>query len=270
MRIVAIVIGALLLVAAVPSALTGCGVVAGVGDGSRFTFPVANDKAPDEAAAVVVPEIDLTGVSIPSWIADTSITLEVIEMPTVPMFIGIASAGDVAAYVDDATVAEVDLVEDAGSSIQADRDGVMVTYTLTNGTRTSLPPPADEDFWIRESADGRITVSLADLDGRRTALVLMREDGRPGIVVDVDGTLRAPLLRTVGLVLFIGGLIGSAVGIALILIGVLRKGDSEPPAEPAVAASPPPSTPDTAGGEPAVDTGPPSTAPPAVDTRPLV
>ncbi len=230
MRIVAIVIGALLLVVALPSALTGLGLVGGVGDGSRFDIPIAEVQAPAEVVAVSSPEIDLTGITGPSWLADTTITLEVDEpVAGEPLFGGIASAGDVAAYLDGAAVATVDVVEDASGSIQVDGDGLALRYDVTAGSE-SLPVPGDQDFWIDSSEDGRLRIALGDLSGRRTVLVLMRADGRPGIAGDIEGSLRSPLLWTVGIVLFIGGLVGSAIGIVLILVGVLRKGETRPPA----------------------------------------
>jgi hypothetical protein len=269
MRIVAIVIGALLLVVALPSALTGLGLVGGVGDGSRFDIPIAEVQAPAEVVAVSSPEIDLTGITVPSWLADTTITLDV-DGPVAgePLFGGIASAGDVAAYLDGAAVATVDVVEDASGSIQVDGDGLALRYDVTAGSE-SLPVPGDQDFWIDSSEDGRLRIALGDLSGRRTVLVLMRADGRPGIAGDIEGSLRSPLLWTVGIVLFIGGLIGSAIGIVLILVGVLRKGETRPPAASNAAGPTGLREPDTAGGSPAVDTGPPPTGTPAVDTRPL-
>lgn len=270
MRVVAVVVGAILVLIALPSALTGCGVVAGVGDGSRFDIPVADVRAPDAAVAVTTPEIDLTGITIPSWIADTSITLEIDPARDgTPMFGGIASAGDASAYLNGATVATVDLVEDASGSIQVDRDGLELEYTLTPGSN-SLPVPGNQDFWISQTEDGRLRISLADLSGRRTAIVLMRADGDPGIVGEVEGALRMPLLRTAAIVLFIGGLIGTAAGAALIVIGLRRRASeaatSPPPTTTAGPTVTPPTTPAPAPAA-AVDTGPPSSAPPAVDTR---
>lgn len=273
MRVVAIVVGAILVLIALPAALTGCGVVAGVGDGSRFDIPIADVRAPESAVAVVTPDIDLTGITIPDWIADTSIALEIEPAPDgTPMFGGLGSAGDVAAYLDGATVAQVDLVEDASGSIRADQDGLDLQYTLVPGT-DSLPAPGDQGFWISASDEGRLRISLSDLSGRRTAIVLMRTDGQPGILGDVEGTLRAPLLRTTAIVLFIGGLIGAVVGAALIFIGLRRRAEGATTV-PVAAPAPSPSTPATASAPtamptaaPAVDTGPPSSALPAVDTR---
>jgi hypothetical protein len=160
-------------------------------------------RGPDEAYAR-----DLLGsVRIRATAAD----------PATPVFIGIAPAAQVDAYLGDVRHADISDI---------DVDPVRVRYTDHAGGAPGSAP-ADQTFWDRSDVGtGTRTLDWELATGDWT-LVVMNADGSPGVAADLDlgGTL--PILRwtTVGL-LVLGGflLAGGALLVILPLAGRRRAG----------------------------------------------
>jgi hypothetical protein len=190
-------VGSGVAVAAVGHSRSGDGfVTSGPASVSTETYAVSvpgvgvNVRGPDEAYAR-----DLLGsVRIRATAAD----------PAVPVFIGIARAGDVEAYLrgvghDDVTDIEV--------------DPVTVQYAPHPGGAPASGP-AGQTFWdVSDVGTGTRTLNWTLATGDWT-VVVMNADGSAGVRADLDlgGTL--PFLRwaTVGLlvagaVLLLGGLL---------------------------------------------------------------
>lgn len=122
------------------------------------------------------------------------------------VFIGIARADDVTAYLADASRAEITRVTG---------DGELTTVRA--GTRTGLPDPSGADIWVA-SRSGTGTLSLTWPDTPGPWRVVVAGDGTTGAPVDI--TLdwaraprpnSAPAFIAVGALLVVGGLLGLLV-----------------------------------------------------------
>jgi hypothetical protein len=281
MKIVGIIIGGLIALFALPFLAIGIGIVGWVGDGTGIDIPIKGLDAPPKVVAIVSPAFDLDTTDLPSQVTDASVTFDVTPAPGgAPLFVGLAASQDVERYLRNVTTAQVeptpqDGVADGTAQAPAAEDvvsgnGTAVQLVVEPGARTRVAPPATRRFWIRQAdtATGALTVSLADLDGRDVRVVVLRDDGRPGLAVDASMRFSVPFLSTVGWwALGIGVAIG-LVGIGLIIwMIVLLSRPKRPTAATstaaAAAAAPPSESTAAAGRTEAVEPLP------AVDTTPL-
>jgi hypothetical protein len=277
MKIVGIIIGGLIALFALPFLAIGIGIVGWVGDGTGIDIPIKGLDAPPKVVAIVSPAFDLDTTDLPSQVTDASVTFDVTPAPGgAPLFVGLAASQDVERYLRNVTTAQVestpqDGAADGTAQAPAAEDvvsgnGTAVQLVVEPGARTRVAPPATRRFWIRQAdtATGALTVSLADLDGRDVRVVVLRDDGRPGLAVDASMRFSVPFLSTVGWwALGIGVAIG-LVGIGLIIwMIVLLSRPTRPPAATSTAAAPPSESTAAEGRTEAVEPLP------AVDTTPL-
>lgn len=121
---------------------------------------------------------------------------------TNPVFVGVARASDVEAYL-----------ADVGHSTVTDLDDPVATYEHHAGGAPAVKP-AESDIWV-EQATGRgvqsIDWSLDDRPGRWT-VVVMNADGTAGVDVEADVGATVPVLGEVT-----AGLI--VVGALFVLVG---------------------------------------------------
>lgn len=152
-----------------------------------------------------------------------------------PIFVGIADAFDVSAYLDDvphAALGGVSWTQEgqlAGQwSWQSDARGELQE---TPGTR---PPaaPADQNFWVA-SATGTGTQKLTfDLQEGQWTLVVMNADGTRPVWIDLQPGVRTELLGLVNPGMLITGVMGLLLGVPLLLLGTAGLGrdiDQETP-----------------------------------------
>jgi len=286
-RIVGYIVGGLVILFGLTPLLLGLGIVGYVRDLEPLEIPLKGFEAPPEAVAVVSPEFSIDAADIPSQLQNARLILQVTPAAgSGPLFIGLAPAADLQRYLRNAPIATLEPVDEAlpvgdGSSDGANasqagpdpqvvlrgvQDGVDVDLVLEPGGRKKVAPPATREFWTRTvevAEDGRIEVSLGDLQGEAVRVVVMREDGRPGIATDAALRLKVPIVMTVGWVLLVIGLISVGIGALIVVLIAVR--DSPKPGGPApgipaaAAVTRPPD-----GPAPAVDTGPaPPPAPPS-------
>jgi hypothetical protein len=123
-----------------------------------------------------------------------------------PVFLGIARADDVTAYLADASRAEITRVAD---------DGRLTTVRA--GEQASLPNPADADIWVM-SILGTGTASLVWPDSVGPWRLVVAGDGTTGAPQQVSlvwsrahRSTSAPAFITVGALLLVGGLLGLLV-----------------------------------------------------------
>ena len=281
MRIVGYIVGGLIILFGLTPLLLGIGIVGYVRDLEPLEIPLKGFEAPPEAVAVVSPEFSIDAADIPSELQNARLILQVTPAAgSGPLFIGLAPAVDLQRYLRNAPIATLEPVDealpggDAGASgtggaetgpdpqvvLEGVQDGIDVDLVLEPGGRKKVAPPATRQFWTRTveiEQDGRIEVSLADLQGEAVRVVVMRQDGRPGIATDAALRFKVPIVMTAGWVLLVIGLISVGIGaLIIVLIAVRDTSGSGGPAAgapaPAAGGPPPP-----AGPAPAVDTGPP-------------
>jgi hypothetical protein len=282
-RIVGYIVGGLIILFGLTPLLLGIGIVGYVRDLEPLEIPLNGFQAPPEAVAVVSPEFSIDAADIPSELRNARLILQVEPAAdSGPLFIGLAPAKDLQRYLRNAPIATLEPVDEAlpidqgsgdgassGSEAGPDpqvvlrgvQDGVDVDLVLEPGGRKKVPAPATRRFWtktVEVDADGRIEVSLADLQGEAVRVVVLRQDGRPGIAADASIRFKLPIVMTAGWALLVVGLVSVGIGALMIVLIAVRDrpkpGGPAPGAPAPTAGGPPP----PAGPAPAVDTGPPS------------
>lgn len=130
--------------------------------------------------------------------------LEVSSRNGKDIFIGVASARDVAAYLSGVAVARIESFHHEPDF--QERSGV-----------TAAAPPTDQDIWVASSVDGSLDWDVTDGEW---AVVILNSDGRAGVDVSMTGAARIPFLGAIGAVAIALGLIGMVFGSLLTYYGV--------------------------------------------------
>ena len=222
--------------------LIGVVIVGFVKDGTGLEIPIKGFEAPAKAVAIVSPTFSVKASDLPEKVRDSAVLLRITPPAgNGPLFIGLAPATAVDRYLRKASIArfeQADQPAEAADSVTAPdpqdvlQDGLPARLVLDPGSRTSVPPPATRTFWTRTvtNESGEIVLTLADLEGTDSRVVVMRADGKPGIAADASLRLRIPLLLTLGWVSLLVGIVMVVLGIGLILLIALRT--KQPPATP--------------------------------------
>lgn len=93
-------------------------------------------------------------------------------------------------------------------------------------------PPAQQSFWVATAAGaGPQQLNWTATEGRWAAAVMNADGSRP-VVADLSAGATAPGLRWVWTGLYLGAGISIAAGIALVLLGALRRRAPLPTARP--------------------------------------
>lgn len=209
-RVVSLVLGSLLVVGAFGLASGGAALVAAdqmARDADGFlTSP--QDRLASDGFAITSEDAHLhtdgTLERLPdAVIGDVRLNLE--QAGGTELFVGIAPAADVRAYLAD--VQHDKLVEV--------RDGDPVYRSSTGGAPAT--PPTEQTFWVAEATgnDPELTWTLEE--GDWTAVV-MNADGSAAIAADVSAGAEVPVLATVIAVLFV--LAGLLLLLGVVLIAV--------------------------------------------------
>lgn len=209
-RVVSLVLGSLLVVGAFGLASGGAALVAAdqmARDADGFlTSP--QDRLASDGFAITSEDAHLhtdgTLERLPdAVIGDVRLNFE--QVGGTELFVGIAPAADVRAYLAD--VQHDKLVEV--------RDGDPVYRSSTGGAPAT--PPTEQTFWVAEATgnDPELTWTLEE--GDWTAVV-MNADGSAAIAADVSAGAEVPVLATVIAVLFV--LAGLVLLLGVVLIAV--------------------------------------------------
>ena len=228
LRIVALVIGCLLLLPAL-AAFVGGGAL-GLGyafgrDGSGF-FDTSLDRLESSTPAVVTDQVDFAAEpGDPGWVIeslDADIRLRVTNASTEkPVFVGIASQADVDRYLDG-----------VAHDVVRDLHGRSPVYRNRPG-RDQVAAPIAQDFWVA-SANGTGTQELVwPAKSGRWAAVVMNADGSPGVAADVDVGAKAGFVLPLAIILLAVGVVATTVAVVLIAYGARglggeRQGDGAP------------------------------------------
>jgi hypothetical protein len=258
-RIVALVIGLLLL-------LPGLGLLAGGGALLWADWTSRSDGfvvTPDEVFtsqgyALVSERIELQTDAdwVPVSAGLGTARVEVTGTGQDEVFIGLAPLSDVTAYLGDVQRTVIDdLGFDQPASRADDRPG---------GAPSG--PPADQDFWTAQaSGPGTQQLSWEPAEGN-WMLVVMNADGSAGLQVEARAGAEFPALTGIGWGVLVGGLLLTAVAVALLVVAVRTPRDRRPPLPPAPGVVPSPRSP--GGQEFWAQPPPPSAAAPPSSVAP--
>jgi len=165
-----------------------------------------------ESYALTSTHLDLGAVRndwLPaSWLATIQVTAS--SRGDAPLFIGIGSSDDVAEYLEDVAHDEISRIFDGD-----------VTYLRHDGA--GVPTiPLEQSFWVA-SSQGLGPQSLVwDIEPGQWTVLMMNADATPDIAVAASAGARTPWLAVAIVILFLGGLLGAAVG-AVMLVFAFRR-----------------------------------------------
>ncbi|HEX8102739.1 MAG TPA: hypothetical protein VF533_09015 [Solirubrobacteraceae bacterium] len=153
-------------------------------------------------------DVDLGGAT---WgIEDDAVRITAKSTSGVPVFVGIAPTADVQHYLGDVAHAQV---RDFST------DPFRVDYEHTTGaTRPALP--GGRPFWsVSAGGAGAQSVTWPVKDGS-WSVVVMNEDGSPGVAADVRVGAKVPQLAVIAWITTGLGVLGLALAAALLALGV--------------------------------------------------
>lgn len=219
-RVVALVIGAVLALVGAVLLITGGALTVAtlvVRDADGF-FSTGTGSLTSGTYAITSDEIDLgaepgPGDWSPKGWATVRITAQAVGEGD-EVFIGIARAGDVAAYLDGVLHAEVDDVR-------------LNPFRLDYDVSPGGPPaslPGEQAFWAASaSGAGQQTLQWKAESGR-WAVVVMNADATRGVEVEASIAVRIPVLIWVGIGMLIAAVVLLAAGVVLIVVGASGAG----------------------------------------------
>lgn len=233
-RVVAVVIGSLLVLAATGPGIAGL-ALAGA---DRFGRTDGYVTTPTQAFTVAAPALTAEGIVLdadgPDWALPAQ-TLGTTRIRVTPLdaartvFVGIAPSSDVARYLSGSRYATVRSLSHG-----------TVSYVEHSGVAT-LPDPATQPFWVaRATGTGQQTLTWPVRNGDWT-IVMLNADGSSGLDVRADIAATAPALGwlAAGLLILAGLLL--LIGIGLIIAGV--RAAAHDPGPTAIGAPLPPGAP---------------------------
>ena len=234
-RIVLLVFGSLCALVAFALLVGGVGLGAALAtqrDSAGF-FTTGNERFHTPTAAVTTEEIDLGTPGPDDWWSERKLATVRIRARAVggtPLFLGIGHTADVERYLAGVPHDEITDVE---------FDPFTATYERRNRSGQARPaPPNAQKIWSARSV-GRGDRSLTwSLRPGHWTIVVMHPTGRAGVVADVDVGAKVKYLVPLTWGLLGGGVVLMAIGVALILGGVLHRGEPGGPAPPVGAAVP--------------------------------
>lgn len=139
--------------------------------------------------------------------------------PSKPVFIGIAREGDALEYLSDV---EYDSVLDFAWSFEHRRESQPVFWYDAHHGGAPSQAPTTETFWEASvTGSGTQTLVWAPEVGSFW-FVVMNADGSSGVDVDMQMGAKIPLLRSIGNMMFTGGVISLVVGSFIIYVGAIR------------------------------------------------
>ncbi|HVM53985.1 MAG TPA: DUF4389 domain-containing protein [Acidimicrobiales bacterium] len=144
-----------------------------------------------------------------------------------PVFVGIATSDDVAAYLAGTAHDEVVDFERGREARYARRPGELPAAR-----------PAAQQIWVAMASGPGDQELRWEVDDGTWAVVVMNADAEPGVAVDVAVGFRTGLLLPIGIGLLVGATVAGLVAALLILLGARR--DDRPAAGHDVGGAGPP------------------------------
>ncbi|HYN94324.1 MAG TPA: DUF4389 domain-containing protein [Pilimelia sp.] len=238
-RVLALVAGVLLLLAATGIGVGGGALVALSGNRDASGYLTSQPiEITTSTAAMTAEGIDLRGDD--GWagaIVDYGrVRITASSPQRTDLFVGIATESDVDRWLAGTAHDELANVNASGNS----------TFRRTAGAIRDVGAPSAQGFWLA-TASGTDTVVLDwAADDGRFAVVLANASGAAGVTAQAKVATRIPDLTTLGVGLLGGGLLLAVAGFVLIYLGaagLARRHTDPPPPPPAIAPTTPPDPP---------------------------
>lgn len=226
-KIVAIVIGALLIIIGLALLVPGVVVLGITGAQTDGFFTTSDQVLTSTGHALATGDVDMD-IGRADWITSGGIGVVRIRASSTgsaPVFVGIGPTDQVNAYLDGVAYDEV---TDPGFFSSP------VEYLHHDGGAPSAPP-GQQIFWTaRQEGTGTQTLEWTVIGGNWTA-VLMNADASAPVEASVSLGVHLGFLRPLGIGLTVAGVVLLAVGIILVVLGVRRRRE---PIQPAYAGGP--------------------------------
>ena len=214
-RVIAFVTGIIVALASIGLVVSGVGlaVFSGTQTDNDGFFESPTYNLSTSSAAFTTADVDITnrpGDTV--WPADLAdIRVEVDSTTTVPVFVGIAPADEIAQFLGNVTHVEI-------TDLGVETDDV--TSTARSGTNDATVP-ADQTFWV-ESATGTDNVTLEwAVEPGEWSMVVMNADGSPGVDATLQAGLRSDVLIPVGIGMAVVGLVLGLIAAALLVVATV-------------------------------------------------
>jgi hypothetical protein len=187
-------VGIVLVILGLFATVAGVAIVVLVGPDGSVGLPPTRFLG--TGVALTLPQLD-----VPRLPAGQEIVLDAAAAPSdVPLFIGIASSDDVAAYLRDAPV---DVIQ------QIDWPGAARTERIAGSTMPA--PPTDQPFWVISAQGTEPSLHWEAVPGDWT-LVVMRTDAQTSLDVTLSGSVT------------IGGLGPTGIAVLVVALAILGLG----------------------------------------------
>lgn len=222
-RVIALVIGCLLLLPALAALLGGSALALAYAFGRDDAgyFETSLDRVESTTVAVTAEDIDFaTDPGTPGWVIDAldaNVRLRVTNADAQQaVFVGIASQADLDRYLTGVAHDQI-----------RELDGRRPVYRNRAGS-SDVGAPTSETFWVANaSGTGEQELVWPATEGR-WAVVVMNADGSPGVAADVDVGVKAGFVLPLALILIGIGAVATAGAVALIVFGARGLGSTRP------------------------------------------
>ena len=226
-RVVALVVGCLLLLPGIGLMLGGGGIGLGYAFGrdNAGYFELGVPQLQSSTPAITAPSPTVTtDLGTPAWLTEalrTDIRLRITSTdPQKPIFTGVGPTEQVQAYLSGISHDEVTSLTNGHPTLQTDPGTADAT------------PPAEEAFWTgTATGTGTQQLDFTAPDSPWT-LVVMNADGSAVISSSATFGVKAPFLLPLAVILFAVGLIITAGAIVLIVVGASGRRSNRRPALP--------------------------------------
>jgi hypothetical protein len=232
-KIVLIVIGAVVLLCGLGAVVPGVLLTAVTGGDNAIT--TGYHQLSSATPALVSPaETISSGTRVPtSGFGSTTLTIAARDSNQ-PIFLGVARAGDVEAYLDGIAHDEITDIDERPFRVDMQRkDGFPFAE-----------PPEGESIWVASASgtDPKLEWEVAEGDYR---VVMMNADGSPGTSAEARFGVQVEGLRGLGIGIIVAGVLATLLGLGLLLWGILTRSTPRPvaPAGPTPYPSGPPPPP---------------------------
>lgn len=217
-------------VAGIGLVLVGLALIYNVGFASLLHSPVLREYNQTDPLTIVVSsrvvvtdDVELLRWNtMPDFVpAPDDVRVEVVSTGSAPLFMGIAPADEVAAYLDGVAHDEITEWDSMADDI------VEVVYTTNEGTTDPVTPDT-LGFWVASvSGSGEQNLDWT-IESGEWALVIMNADGSPGVSADVRfGVTTLSVLFPIGLASLVVGLV-ALVGGGRLVTSVPAQPDETP------------------------------------------
>ena len=207
-RITLIVVGIVLLVGGVVTAVAGGALMALFG--SSNTLSSGTERADTSTVALVAAMDNIKDTKgFASAVGTPSLSLSANGASGHDVFIGIGPAAAVENYLAGAPIARVKDLE---------IDPFRLKTVRREGSQQPAPPTAQK-FWTVQASgtDPQLRWNINDGSYR---LVVMNADASPGVAIDGRFALRIPHLFSIGIGILVGGIVVATIGLILLMLGL--------------------------------------------------